>query len=330
MTSIGLIKLGHSVDLLCLENSPMARKADGKIKNVLTVKNQLNATLRLASSAKNYDIIHAQSARAFGCAALSSYLHQTPIVFTRRVEFIPRGRLTRLKYSRASAVAAISPAISQILEKFGIERVPVISSIVEEVKGDEQRARNILAQKGVHCDRNVIGVVAALTGEKDPFTMIKAARELRKKGTDALFLHFGDGPLKSEMLNLIGEYNLINNYTLMGHLENITDFFSCFDLFAMSSRFEGLGSSVLDAFLHKVPVASTSAGGLKDLVQGRGLLSDPGDAFALAHNMGFLLNNPQKASEYANVAYDYVVENHSMSTIARSYSQLYQKVIGQA
>ena len=66
------------------------------------------------------------------------------------------------------------------------------------------------------------------------------------------------------------------NYRLMGFVQDVIPWFGVFDLFAMSSREEGLGSSVLDAFLYGVPVASTDAGGLRECVEGHGLVSPAG------------------------------------------------------
>ncbi|MFP4163041.1 MAG: glycosyltransferase family 4 protein [Chitinispirillaceae bacterium] len=328
LTSIGLKNLGHQVGLLCLEDLPVARNARAHIENVLEVKNQAECTKRLVSLAKYYDVIHAQSSRAFGCAALSSFLHETPVIYTRRVDFVPRGSLTRLKYSRASAVAAISPAIQRILLRFGLKNVPVISSIVREVRPDVSRAKAVLSDKGIPANKRVIGVVGALVGHKDPLTMIRAAGELKSMGDDFVVVHFGDGPLKNEAAELIKALNLKKEYRMMGYMKNVEDFFSCFDVFAMSSNEEGLGSSVLDAFYNRVPVASTSAGGLKELVQGRGGLCRPEDPKALAENINYLLNNPEKASVFASKAYEYVISNHSMPSIAQAYSDLYEKVVG--
>jgi glycosyltransferase involved in cell wall biosynthesis len=55
------------------------------------------------------------------------------------------------------------------------------------------------------------------------------------------------------------------------------------DVYVMSSREEGLGTSVLDAMARGIPVASTSAGGLPEmLIQGAGLLVPPRNPEALA------------------------------------------------
>ena len=61
----------------------------------------------------------------------------------------------------------------------------------------------------------------------------------------------------------------------------------------MSSREEGLGTSVLDAMALGIPVASTTAGGLPEMLHdGAGLLVPPADPAALAEAVARLLSEP--------------------------------------
>ena len=67
----------------------------------------------------------------------------------------------------------------------------------------------------------------------------------------------------------------------------------CLDVFLMTSNEEGLGTSVLDAFLAKVVVVATAAGGIPEMVihQESGLLAPVGDAEKLADHIGELISN---------------------------------------
>jgi glycosyltransferase involved in cell wall biosynthesis len=60
----------------------------------------------------------------------------------------------------------------------------------------------------------------------------------------------------------------------------------------MSSREEGLGTSVLDAMALGIPVASTTAGGLPEMLQhGAGVLAPPSDPEALAEAVARLIGD---------------------------------------
>jgi glycosyltransferase involved in cell wall biosynthesis len=319
----GLRRSRIRVSLLCLKNRPLYQKAleDGFAVN--GVGGQLGALLHLLFFGRRYSIIHAQSSRAFGFASIASLLVPTPLVYTRRVDFVPRGALTRWKYHRATALVAISHAIAAILRNAGMGNADVISSMVVEREPDGKRA----AALKEHLDgKAVVGVVAALVGHKDPLTMVRAAAAVIAKIPDTVFLHFGDGTLRPEVEQAIRNHALGNHYRLMGHCSGVEDYFQLFNCFAMSSSEEGLGSSVLDAFYAGIPVAATSAGGLAELVGGRGLLSPVRDPEALATNIIALLSNREKTATLTAIAKRYVTEEHGVDVLTAKYIMLYKRL----
>ena len=80
----------------------------------------------------------------------------------------------------------------------------------------------------------------------------------------------------------------------------------------MSSQEEGLGSSVLDAFIYKVPVVSTDAGGLKETVEGRGLLCHVKDSKCMADSINRILEDKLLREKLVNQAYNDVKEHYSL------------------
>jgi glycosyltransferase involved in cell wall biosynthesis len=140
---------------------------------------------------------------------------------------------------------------------------------------------------------------------------------------DFVFLHFGTGELENEMRKLIEEYELSNVYYLTGFKENVEDFFSILNVFMMSSELEGLGSSVLDAFIYKVPVVSTDAGGLHELLQdGRGILCKKNSPELLASGAEQLLTNPKMILDMTGKAVEYIKQFHSLEYITKQYVDL--------
>ena len=102
-----------------------------------------------------------------------------------------------------------------------------------------------------------------------------------------------------------------------------------FDVFALSTRMEGLGTIVLDAALAGVPVAATAAGGLPEAVlDGQtGLLAPVGDAPALAAALLRLLEEPALAQRLAEAARRRVEQEFSVTTMARRYVDIYQSLL---
>ncbi|MBN1307292.1 MAG: glycosyltransferase family 4 protein, partial [Chitinispirillaceae bacterium] len=235
------------------------------------------------------------------------------------------GKLTQWKYRRAAALVAISGAIRDILRASGMGEASVISSIVPDHTPDPSRGKALQREQLLKRGR-IIGVVAALVGHKDPLTMVRAAAAVCRRLPDAVFLHFGDGPLRKTVEAEIRRLGISASYRLLGYRERVEDYFPMFDCFAMSSKEEGLGSSVLDAFTNGVPVASTDAGGLAELVDGRGLLSAKGDPAALGGNIVRLLTDLPLAAALSDTARAYVRAHHDRNVLTANYIELYRRV----
>ena len=73
------------------------------------------------------------------------------------------------------------------------------------------------------------------------------------------------------------------------------------DAFLITSETEGLGTSVIDAFVCKVPVVATNAGGIPELVKHKetGLLAEVKDAKTLADNINLLFSDSINLEEMA-------------------------------
>lgn len=323
----GLAEAGLRVELLCRAGAPLAERAAALPVRVHCVPGQLGALAFLAGCRGRYDVLHAQTAKGQSLAAFSKPAHRTPLVYTRRVDFRPSGLAARVKYRLTDRTVAISQAIADILADFGLPDVQVIPSAVlptpAGIAPTELEART-RAELGLG-ERRIIGTIAALVRHKDPLTMVEAvARLLEARGDDFAFLHFGDGPLLEQAKARAETLGLAGTYHFMGFSPAAIDYLRIFRVFVMSSSEEGLGSTVLDAFLEGVPVASTEAGGLKELVSGRGLLTPVGDAGALATAMSRLLDETGLRADLTARARAYVTARHDLGRLCAEYVGLYE------
>ena len=106
-------------------------------------------------------------------------------------------------------------------------------------------------------DAPIVGAVAALTQEKGHRYLIDAAALVVREVPDARFVIFGEGELRPTLERQVKDLHLEKHVLLPGFRADILSFVRSFDLFVMSSLFEGLGTSLLDAMaLSKATVAS--------------------------------------------------------------------------
>lgn len=323
----GFRSRGLQVELLCRKNTPLQEAAVREGFTVHAFDSVLQVISFLASKATTFDIMHAQTAQVLTYCALTKPFHRCKLVYTRRVNFILKGSLTRWKYLQTDALVAISRSVQKIVSDFtGRKNIALISSVAVPVDPNRERGLQLLRQLGID-NKKIIATTAALTAEKGPFVALEATRILLKKRNDIVFLHFGDGTLREEMKQKVKEAGMDQTYFLPGHVEGVEDLFAIMDVFLMSSYNEGLGSSVLDAFFQKVPVVSSNAGGLADLVaDGRAIACEPGAAACMAEGISYLLDNPVQAATQCRLAYEYAVAHHSMESITNQYLQLFEQL----
>jgi glycosyltransferase involved in cell wall biosynthesis len=111
---------------------------------------------------------------------------------------------------------------------------------------------------------------------------------------DARFVIMGEGELRLALERQIKELHLEKHVLLPGFRADILTFIKSFDVFVMSSLFEGLGTSLLDAMALSKPTIASDTGGIPEVVSHgeTGLLVQPRDARGLASAISTLLKDP--------------------------------------
>lgn len=320
---IGFRDSGYEVALLCRKNCPLAQKSNEAGFETFAFSNVISAAFFLAFRCRKYNIMQVQASHILTYAVITKFLHQAKIIFTRRIDNVPKGAVTRWKYSIADKIVVISEAVKKVIENFINRETELISDACVKKELNIARAKKLTDDLNIQEGTFIIGTTTSVTKTKAPLVMLEAIRILFQKKKNFVFLHFGSGDLENEMRKKIDEYHLNNVYYLIGFKENPEDFFSVMNMFTRSSILEGLGSSVLDAFMYKVPVVVTDAGGLAELVQdGRGILCKKNSAESLAEGMERLMDTPDMIKPMTDQAYDYVNKFHSIAYITKQYTDL--------
>ncbi|ARP84914.1 glycosyltransferase family 4 protein [Bordetella genomosp. 9] len=321
---------GHEVELLARAGGPLARRAAEQGFKVHAVRHVPAQIAFLAASGRRYDVIHAQTANTVTWAVLTKALHGRPVAFSRRTSFVVKPDeewKTGGKWRRVDLFVAISEMAAREPRRLGIEPVIIRSAVLPAPVDTANLAR--LSSEFKRPGKKIIATSAALIHDKDPLTMIRAVAELAKTRVDFIFVHFGaGGNNEAQARALVTELGLESIYLFAGFRQGVEDFYAAMDVFAMSSREEALGSSVFDAFLHRVPVVSTDAGGLKEsLADGRGILCPVEDHHALAQGMARLLDDAPLREAVTQRAYDYVRAEHDVRAMGDRYLAQFERLL---
>jgi glycosyltransferase involved in cell wall biosynthesis len=110
----------------------------------------------------------------------------------------------------------------------------------------------------------------------------------------------GDGPLAAPLAERLRELGLADRGRLLGHVPvdgGLVELYRESHVFMHVSLTEGMPQVLLEAFAARLPVAATAVGGVPEMVAGRGLLVEPGDAPAAARAAGRLVDEPGLRAE---------------------------------
>ena len=277
-------------------------------------------------AARGPALIHAHDAHALTIAGLAGILTGTPYLATRRVDFpLRRPALWR----RAVRIIAISEAVRRVLLSDGIvpERVVRVHSGIDLEMVRRTRSGDIRARLGLPETGPLAVAVGALVGHKDHATLLDAAAALRSTRPELHWVIAGEGPLRGELEARIAAHSLRDRVHLPGHVDEALRLIAAAEVFVMSSREEGLGTSVLDAMALDVPIAATSAGGIPEMLdRGAGLLSPPGDSGALAASVARILDDQTVRAALIRRAQDRV-EEFSATAMAEGVLAVYRSIV---
>jgi L-malate glycosyltransferase len=249
------------------------------------------------------DIVHAHDPHAVALASLAlSFLTSgkcPSLIASRRVAYHLKGHaFSRWKYHQVDCFVAASNAINQILvsDRIDPERIVTVYEGIELHRVQAEPAANIHAEFWLPTHAPIVGAVAALTQEKGHKYLIEAAALILREVPDARFVILGEGELRSALERQIKELHLDKHVLLPGFRADILSFIKSFDVFVMSSLFEGLGTSLLDAMALSKPTVASNTGGIPEVVSHgeTGFLVPPRDASDLAAAISKLLKDPEQ------------------------------------
>ncbi len=245
------------------------------------------------------DVVHVHDSHGHTAAVIAAALFglRAPIVLHRRVLFrAGRGPLTRWKYRHPSVrrIVCVSRAVADALrlvlpdDDRRVRIVPEGIDVARFPAAPDGRLRRAL---GVAPGVPLVGYVAAFTYEKDHRTFLDAAAAAVASGLAAQFVLVGDGPLRAEIAARARALGIAERVHFTGFRDDVPAILPELDVFLFTSKEEGLGSSILDAYACGVPVVATAAGGVPEIVSDgeTGLLAPIRDSAALASAVGRVL-----------------------------------------
>ncbi len=173
---------------------------------------------------------------------------------------------------------------------------------------------------------NVARILPALKGQD---VLIRAIGILKQEfpGITCLFAGAPAKHQEQELLSLKAlteQLGLQENIQFLGNVEDVPDFLSKIDVFALPSRSEGFGISLIEALAMGIPCVASALDGPAEVLRGGeyGTLFTPDDPQDLAQKLRLVLLDyaAQKAAAKTRIAY--VQQNYAIQTMCDRLEKL--------
>jgi L-malate glycosyltransferase len=305
LTVNGLREIGHRAALVAHPDGELRRRAAEGLELIPLAPRaemDLSAAWRLARLLKRLrpEVVHAHDAHGVAMASLALSLGGAALspvlVASRRVDFhLRQNSFSRWKHRQVDCFICASEAIRQMLVADGVPAERTLT-VHEGIDIDHVRTAppvNVHEAFWLPHNAPVVGNIAALVPHKGQRHLIEAARLVVQRMPDVRFLILGEGELREMLERQVREYRLEKHVFLPGFRTDVLGCLKSFDLFAMSSVTEGLGTALLDAMACGKAIVATRTGGIPEVVDDgvTGKLVAPRDHGAMAQAILELLED---------------------------------------
>ena len=233
---------------------------------------------------------------------------------------------TKLLYSTADQISPVCNYNHRWEKRFGAEatRIKTIYNGIDPAifvpKEKPEKTRN----------RPTVVAAARVFPLKDIETMIRSCAVVRKQIPTVHYIVYGptdvDPPYARRCMDLIGELELQDNFTFAGFHSKPHELYHDGDISILSSVSEGFPYTVLESMACGRPVVATDVGGVREALEGYGIIAKPRDAQGLGEGVIELLQNDELRERLGTMGREQVLlrfrNSQTMNVYLRSYTAL--------
>ncbi len=205
----------------------------------------------------------------------------------------------------------------------GIDPKPFLSALQPSAR---ERLR---AEFGASAEDWLIGTVACLKPQKAPEDFVSVAKRVCDAMPRARFVLIGDGELRPSVETLVEQYGLKNRVHLAGWRRDISTAMKAFDVFLLTSHWEGLPRVLLEARAAGIPAVATRVGGVEEvIIEGRhGWLSAAGDIPTLSERVFRTLREREEHSKGIVGFSEALPKEFHLEEMVKQYESLYDRFL---
>lgn len=282
---------------------PIRRSASlTDISNILKIRKIIKSN--------GYDIIHCHSTKAGFVGRIAAFISRH-----KNIIYSPHGFMfcdTRILFKRhlylvlekylgylTKTLIAVSGSERDLALKHNIvpnKKIITLYNSIDPAEYEDFNYQNKIPEK-LRSDNSeiILGTVGRLYYQKDPLTLIRSFKIINDKFPNTKLIMVGDGPLEQDCIQLINELNLESKILLAGYQKESRKYYEMFDIFVLSSHYEGMPYALLEAMMMGIPSVGTDVVGIKDLIvpDETGYLVPESNYQELANSVIKMFENPE-------------------------------------
>ena len=203
---------------------------------------------------------------------------------------------------------------------------------IKAIKSQKLQKKLIMEEAGIDKGDKIILKVAPFKKQKCPLDYIKLAGIFKAKysGFKTKFLLIGGGILEGKVRSEIKRLGLKDDVILLGWKEDTIPYLKVCDICVLTSEWEGLPRTFLEAMACKKPIVATNVGGAEDVVKNEinGYLVPFGRMDMMADRIYHILKDKTLLAKMSKESSRLLSDEFDINVMVKELDNLYLKKMG--
>ena len=242
--------------------------------------------------------------------------------------FQNKKRLTQFAYHNTDIVAVGEMVKKNLTDFFEIpdRQISVIHNAVKPFDGVVQSISVLNKEKAK--GHILIGNIGRLSEQKGMNYFIDAAEIVIRSHSEARFIIVGDGELKNQLHEHVKSKHLQDVFLFLGYRNDIQNVISQLDFIVLSSLWEGLPLTPIEAYSVGKTVIGTAVDGTQEIIRDGidGYLVESRNVAQIAEKIKALLEHPNIREKMEAQAIQRYQDEFSFEKLEQSYLYFYKEL----
>lgn len=336
----GLIARGHHVEIATRESCWISQEAGRRGIPVshfsMARKFDLSGIRQLKTYLKNgsFDVVHTHSGIDAWIGGIAAKWAGTPALVRTRHLFMPfhRGPLNFVHYlpDRLFCLGDTMRAMLVDECRFPANEVVNIPTGIDFDLFRPQRSRSeVRRELEIGDEEFLVLIVGVLRGVKRHDVAIEGFARFLKAGGRGKLILAGDGPMRSNMEELVRTLGIESHARLLGHRTDVPDLMGAADTLLLTSRSEAQSQALTQGIGLGIPAVATAVGGVPEVVvhEKTGLLVPPGDMDAVAAALLRLATHSDLRQRLGEAGKAHAYARYSLSAMLDATEAAYRDIL---